>query len=283
MGIVVSRGCPFKCTFCSEPIWKIFGKPSYRARSVESILAEMTYLYQRGARELRLWCEELNTSIRWTKELMRGIAGLGYRDLYLNFNLRGDSMDDELADLIKAAGTWMVSIGIESSSNRVLSGVQKMVTCEQIAQTCELLSVRGIKIGGYFQFFNAWEENGRLETESFKEVMSTIAWALRQFHRGQLNYMFTGFSTPIPDTPLWTIANKYQLLKGKEGEKFRYIHEGMRLPGISTFQKKIVFMFSFLVKSYMALSSGNLNKKVLSHVGRRTLKHYGKLKISEGY
>ena len=283
MGVVVSRGCPFKCTFCSEPIWKIFGKPSYRARSIEKILEEITYLHNRGARELRLWCEELNTRSMWTKELMRGIISLGYKDLFLNFNIRGDVMDEELADLMKAAGTWMVSIGIESSSNRVLNGVQKMVTREQISNACMLLSKRGIKIQGYFQFFNAWEENQNLQVESFKEVLNTLSWALRQFHQGQLHYMFTSFSTPIPDTPLWAIATKYNLLKGKKYEKFGYINEGMVLPGITTRQKRIVFIISFLVKAYVGILSGNLNPKLFLHIAKRNLTKYGKIKISEGY
>jgi anaerobic magnesium-protoporphyrin IX monomethyl ester cyclase len=283
MGVVVSRGCPFKCTFCSEPIWKIFGKPSYRARSVEKILEEITYLYNRGVRELRLWCEELNTRSKWTKELMRGIIGLKYKDLYFNFNIRGDVMDEELAELMKEAGTWMVSIGIESSSNRVLSGVQKMVTVEQISNACELLSKRGIKIQGYFQFFNAWEDKEKLQIESFKEAINTILWALRQFHRGQLHYMFTSFSTPIPDTPLWTVATKYNLLKGYKDKSFNYINEGMILPSIPAIEKKIVFIFSFLVKAYVGILSGNLNPKLFLHIARRNLKKYGRVKISEGY
>lgn len=283
LGVVVSRGCPFKCTFCSEPIWKIFGKPSFRARSVENILEEIVYLYNRGVRELRLWCEELNTRSNWTKDLMRGIIGLKYKDLFLNFNIRGDVMDEELADLMKEAGTWMVSIGIESSSNRVLKGIQKMVTLEQISKTCTLLSKRGIKIQGYFQFFNAWEEDGKLEIESFKEVLNTISWAFQQFHRGQLHYMFTSFSTPIPDTPLWSVATKYNLLKGRKGEKFSYINEGMILPGIAAIEKKMVFILSFMVKAYVGMLSGNVNPKLFLHIARRNLKKYGRLKISEGY
>jgi radical SAM superfamily enzyme YgiQ (UPF0313 family) len=214
---------------------------------------------------------------------MRGIIDLKYKDLYFNFNIRGDVMDEELAELMKEAGTWMVSIGIESSSNRVLKGVQKMVTLEQISNTCELLSKKGIKIQGYFQFFNVWEENEKLQIESFEEAFNTILWAFRQFHRGKLHYMFTSFSTPIPDTPLWTIATKYNLLKHRKGESFNYMNEGMILPDVSLMKKKIIFILSFLVKAYVGILSGNLNLKLLLHIARRNLKKYGRLKISEGY
>ncbi|WP_435344935.1 radical SAM protein [Haloarchaeobius sp. HRN-SO-5] len=44
-----SRGCPYRCSFCTEPL---YGNPSFRAP--ESVVSEVERLYERGARHFRL-------------------------------------------------------------------------------------------------------------------------------------------------------------------------------------------------------------------------------------
>src|SRR6056297_4005018 len=44
-----SRGCPYRCSFCTEPL---YGDPSFR--SPESVVSEVGELYDRGARHFRL-------------------------------------------------------------------------------------------------------------------------------------------------------------------------------------------------------------------------------------
>ncbi|MCL2347761.1 MAG: cobalamin-dependent protein, partial [Planctomycetaceae bacterium] len=42
--LLISRGCPFYCTFCSQPIWKL-QKPSLRSRTAENVCEEIRLLY----------------------------------------------------------------------------------------------------------------------------------------------------------------------------------------------------------------------------------------------
>ncbi|WP_435361272.1 radical SAM protein [Haloarchaeobius sp. DFWS5] len=44
-----SRGCPYRCSFCTEPL---YGNPSFRAP--DSVVGEVEQLYERGARHFRL-------------------------------------------------------------------------------------------------------------------------------------------------------------------------------------------------------------------------------------
>ncbi|HKL28044.1 MAG TPA: radical SAM protein [Natrialbaceae archaeon] len=44
-----SRGCPYRCSFCTEPM---YGDPAFR--SPESVIAEVEALYDRGVRHVRL-------------------------------------------------------------------------------------------------------------------------------------------------------------------------------------------------------------------------------------
>jgi len=222
-GVTVSRGCPFQCTFCSEPVWKIHGSPSFRSRSVPDILEEIQYLYDRGVREIRLWCEELNCNHDWAVKLLHGIASLGHDDLYLSANVRGDKVTSELAEAMVRARLWLVNMGIESSSSRTLLGVKKQVTIDQIEDACQILATAGVKIMGYFQFFLAWEEKGMLQWETAKEARETIKWALGMHHRGWINYIGTTISSPRPSSPLWGVAQRHGLMRAKSGEPFPYL------------------------------------------------------------
>jgi len=44
-----SRGCPYRCSFCTEPL---YGDPAFR--SVDAVVGEVAALYDRGARHFRL-------------------------------------------------------------------------------------------------------------------------------------------------------------------------------------------------------------------------------------
>ncbi len=271
LGVLISRGCPYACTFCSEPVWKIFGRPTYRSRSPENIVEEIRYLYGRGVREIRLWCEEFNTEARWAVDLLERIAALGYGDLYFNFNIRGDVMTAAMVDAMAAANVWLVTMGFESASNRVLKGVQKQVTVEQIEASCALLSHRGIKLAGFFQFYSAWEESDRLSWETPQECRRTIQWAVDLGKRGLLHYMFTDVATPRPGTPLWDVAVRHRLLKIPAEKPFAYLAEGMNLPGVTPFQITATRLHANYVKTRMAIRNGNVNLPVLFSRARTSL------------
>jgi radical SAM superfamily enzyme YgiQ (UPF0313 family) len=257
LGVVVSRGCPWKCTFCSEPIWKINGSPTFRARSPEAVAEEVEYLYQRGIREVRLWCEELNANISWACEALNAIARLGHRDLYLNSNIRADRVTPALADAMKNANMRLVCAGIESASQDTLDAILKQCKREKIELSCGLLKSRGIKVLGYFLLYPAWERDGRLEFEDTRAALNTINYG-RQLHRnGLLDYMSVSIATPRPSAPMWDVAAKYKLFRSPMDRPFYYLQEGMALPGIDPGEINRTLLYARAVQSWIALRSGN--------------------------
>lgn len=269
LGVLISRGCPFKCTFCSEPVWKIHGTPSFRARSPEHIALEVEDVYRKGVKEMRLLCEEFNVNERWCCEVLNRIIALGHRDLFLNFNIRGDLMTDRLAATMKAANVWMVNMGIETVSDRTLRGVKKRVTVAQIEETARILKNHQIRLMGYFQFFLAWEENGALCWESAEDAKRTIRWALDLQKRGLIHYMATAVSSPRPATPLFDLAVKHDLFNTHRDDPFPYLAEGLRLPGLSRFDVARTMVYADYAKLRVALSSGDLNWRVARETAAR--------------
>ena len=204
--------------------------------------------------------------------MLQEIAALGFRDLFLNFNIRGDVMTDELADAMVAANVWLVTMGFESASNRTLSGVLKHVTVEQIESTCELLARRGIKVAGYFQLYSAWDEGGTLVFETTEDAYRTIQWAADLGNRNLVHYMYTSIATPRPGTPLWTLACKHNLTKIPADRPFAYLAEGMNLPGVSALEVRAARLYANAVKVKLAARNGNVNMPVLFRKARRSLR-----------
>jgi anaerobic magnesium-protoporphyrin IX monomethyl ester cyclase len=272
LGVLVSRGCPFQCTFCSEPVWKIHGRPSFRARSPEDIAREVEHVYRMGVKEMRLLCEEFNVSEKWCCEVLDRIIALGHKDLFLNFNIRGDVMSDRLATAMKAANVWMVNIGIESVSDRTLRGVKKRVTVAQIEETCRILVNHDIKLMGYFQFFLAWEENGVLCWETAEDARRTIKWALDLHGKGLIHYMATAVASPRPATPLFDLAVKHNLFNSPPDDPFPYLTEGLRLPGLTRYSVARTMLWADYAKLRVALASGDLNWPLARETAARHFK-----------
>ena len=136
--IVISRGCPYKCTFCSLPVWRA-AKPYVRMRTAEHIAGEVEWLYKLGVREIKIVSDEINVTLPWAKDVCRAIGELGHEDLFFQSNLRADKMDDELAHLFKRMNMWLVHLGVESANDRVLDGIEKKITVEQTERCLKFL------------------------------------------------------------------------------------------------------------------------------------------------
>lgn len=207
-GIVIMRGCPYRCTFCSSPVWRA-AKPWVRLRSPEKIAEEVDSLYNLGVREIMIASDEINVALPWAKEVCRAIADLGHQDLYFVSNLRADKFDDELATLFERMNMWLVHLGVESANNRVLRGIKKRITVEQAERRLDLLKRHKIRALLFMMAFQIWEEGGELKWELPKEVRNSLLWVWKQFLRRRISYMAWAIATPMPGAPLDDIMKRH--------------------------------------------------------------------------
>jgi radical SAM superfamily enzyme YgiQ (UPF0313 family) len=82
-------------------------------------------------------------------ELCRGIVNAGLR-LRWTCNSRVDFVDPELLSMMRRAGCWMVSWGIESGSQQILNNVRKGITLEKVERGLRWSKEAGIGNWGYF-------------------------------------------------------------------------------------------------------------------------------------
>ena len=262
-GIVVSRGCPYHCTFCSLPVWRA-AKPNVRMRSPESIAREVDWLYELGVREIKIVSDEVNVTLPWAKDLCRAIIALGHRDLYFQSNLRADKVDDELAELFGEMNMWLVHLGVESANNRVLKGIEKHVTVEQIERCLVLLKRHNVRCLLFMMAFQLWEEDGELRWERPREIWHSLWWSWRQFLAGRVAYMTWSIATPMPGAPLQEIVQRHGLPASDEvlanwNANKDYLGIDLSSLGISRRCKMRLLRAGILSKGVFAMKSGHFD------------------------
>jgi anaerobic magnesium-protoporphyrin IX monomethyl ester cyclase len=185
--LMVTRGCPFSCDFCSKPVWgDLFRKPP-----LEKVFREIEEIRSLGY--TTLWiaddCFTLDSAFleSFCHEMIR-------RELPLKWTClsRVDRLTEELAGLMKRAGCIRVYLGLESGSDETLSLMKKRVTVEQGARAVSLFSQAGIGTAGFFMV--------GYPGETVESVEKTFALALSL----PLDEAWFTIPLPLPGTPLFS-------------------------------------------------------------------------------
>lgn len=165
--LITSRGCPFRCNFCSQQ----YAGGLYRRRPVRHVLDEITWHIQRfRSREIIFFDETFTIGEARVIEICEGIMDLGVR-VGFNIRARADTMTRDMARALVEAGCTSVNIGIEAGSERVLKVMNKAITIEQIERTVRICFEAGLRTRGYFMLGYVGE--------SVEEMKQTVDLACR--------------------------------------------------------------------------------------------------------
>ena len=135
--LVLSRGCPYKCTFCTVPEFI----PEFRYRTIESVLEEIQYWIDKG--RVNFFCHDsiINGNPKWFKQFCEAIIEKGWPELGFSIggNMRlGKSMRDlETMRLYRRAGLLKMITGFESASEPVLKHMKKYTNTEGVREIFE--------------------------------------------------------------------------------------------------------------------------------------------------
>ena len=114
---ISSRGCPYACSYCDRSVFR----RSFRYNSAEYLYEHLRYLKERfGIRHINFYDDQF-TFHRKRVEASTGM--MIDRPLGMTFNcaVRAEHVDPELLRRMKAAGCWMISLGIETGDERLLA------------------------------------------------------------------------------------------------------------------------------------------------------------------
>jgi len=143
--LVSSRGCPFECSFCDR---SVFGR-KYRFHGADYLLAAIGELWARGVREILFEDDTFTANkerIRTLCEVLpRRFPGLSWSCL-----ARASSVDPRTLALMRRAGCWQISFGIESGDPAVLEMMDKKTDLEEIRRALAMTREAGIRSKGFF-------------------------------------------------------------------------------------------------------------------------------------
>jgi anaerobic magnesium-protoporphyrin IX monomethyl ester cyclase len=143
-GMITSRGCPFRCAFCTN-----IAKLPYRARAVDNVVEEVQEYYDRGYKYLAFYDDNILFNKRRAMQIMDEIIK---REIRMKITVFGrvDSADQVLYRKLKEAGVLMIMFGIESANQDVLDFYHKQVTVQQIREAVRMCNQMGIMSYGWF-------------------------------------------------------------------------------------------------------------------------------------
>lgn len=137
--IFATRGCPFKCTFCSLTATR----PRYR--SVDKVLEEIEQkIALTGVRNVAFGDSSLTISKKWMREFCDKVIARNL-DIRWNCYSRVD-IELELLTLMRRAGMVSAEVALESGSERVLTAIKKSIDLDMFRTFCRESHRLGIKL-----------------------------------------------------------------------------------------------------------------------------------------
>ena len=142
------RGCPFTCTYCSTP--QIEGR-NFRKQAPAEVAEWLSDWVETGFGNFFFVDNVFNYPPDFAKEICRKIIAKGL-DISWNCIIYPKKVDAELAGLMARAGCTQASIGFESGSDKILAGLGKKYSIEEVREVFRILQEYQIQRMGFLLF-----------------------------------------------------------------------------------------------------------------------------------
>ncbi|MDX2177554.1 MAG: radical SAM protein [Candidatus Sumerlaeia bacterium] len=205
--LVSSRGCPYKCSFCSSSLhWKRF-----RFFSPEYVAKEIEYLRERYNPEILYFFDDLFVGHigRW-REVVKLFQERGlHRGVHFRAYARVDLVTAQMAEEFAELNFKYIDFGFESNSEPILKFLTKTrVTPEVNQRAIDMLYKNQVSVGANFIIGSP--------PETIEDIQQSIAFA--RANRDAIDRCSVGPLQPLPGTAIWNIAK----MKGLVNDNFEW-------------------------------------------------------------
>ncbi len=147
--IMVTRGCPLNCYFCSST--RLYGA-KLRKRSPKNVLDEMTWLNRDfGVREFHIEDDSLTLDRGLVISLCEELLASKINTPWKTPNgLLVNTLDKELLSLMRRAGCYQISLGIETLSQKSIDEMGKHYEIDRLKEIIADAHDLGLETQGLF-------------------------------------------------------------------------------------------------------------------------------------
>lgn len=178
--VLTTRGCPYRCDFCSKPV---FGQ-RYRERSPEHVAEEFEMISALGFDRIWVADDVFTLKLKRTHEVCDAIWKKQLPVVWECLS-RIEGADEALFRHMRRAGCVRVFFGLESGDDEVVKKlVKKLHTTKQARSGVELARQAGIEVGSFFLL--------GYPGETRETVMKTLRFA------AELPLDYASFTVPVP-------------------------------------------------------------------------------------
>ncbi len=190
-GILTSRGCPARCTFCAN---HVTGR-RFRHRSAEGVVAEINEWHKlSGLTYFPCWDDALTANPTRLTSLCNAVeAGV---DFPFSFGAitRANMVTPALLRTMRKAGLRHVNFGVESGDDSVLRAIRKGIRTGDVVRALEWANEEGLDTACNFML--GFPQETPVELERTLRFMERIAPLTGTFST-------MGVLVPFPGTPLY--------------------------------------------------------------------------------
>lgn len=184
---VSSRGCPYACSYCDRSVFR----RSFRYNSAEYMYEHLRYLKERfGVRHINFYDDQFTFNRKRVKDFTRMLIDCPL-EMTFNCAARAEHIDLDLLRQMKAAGCWMISLGIETGDEKLLAQHRQNANLRLLADKIRLIKQAGIRTKGLLMMGLP----GETEASIKKSMDYVFSLPIDDFNLAKF--------TPFPGSPIY--------------------------------------------------------------------------------
>ncbi len=210
--MLTSRGCPYRCTYCSQILPRV-----WRMRSPENVVAEWRWLVKDlGAKEIGILDDSFNIDRQRVLAICDLLIsqGLNHVPWIMINGIRANLVDEELLGRMREAGCIRTAFGVESGNQEILDTViDKRLTLKEIRAAFRAAKSVGMQTIGFFII--------GLPGETEETIEDTIHFAC------ELDPLVANFSmaTPFPGTEMREVVLEKGRLLAQDWDDYAFFED----------------------------------------------------------
>lgn len=204
--VLTTRGCPFKCKFCTFSLNPLGQKRSYTERPVESVIEELKTV----TADIVLFSDDnFFTNVKRAEKLCDLIIENGIKKTFIVQARIDVARHPKVLAKAEQAGFRLFLLGIESPHDRILEQLQKGITQKEIREALAVLTQYNFFLHGYFIYGNIGETEEemlyipkfakeiKLDTISFQKLRVEKFSPLKEVVESTPGYYFNRIGGPV--------------------------------------------------------------------------------------